>query len=41
MHELNEKVQILENFLVGFKEIKRFESRVEWWGANLTRGIQG
>ncbi len=36
VHELNEKVQILENFLVGFKEIKRFESRVEWWGANLT-----
>lgn len=36
VHELNEKVQILENFLVGFKEIKRFESRVEWWGVNLT-----
>ena len=31
--ELNEKVVILENFLSGFNEIKRFETRVESWGA--------
>ncbi len=31
--ELNEKVSILENFLSGFEEIKRFETRVESWGA--------
>ena len=31
--ELNEKVVILENFLSGFDEIKRFETRVEVWGA--------
>lgn len=36
VHELNEKVQILENFLAGFKEIKRFETRVERWGASVT-----
>ena len=34
--ELNEKVVILENFLSGFKEIKRFETRVNWWGAEVT-----
>lgn len=31
--ELNEKVAILENFLSSFDEIKRFETRVESWGA--------
>ena len=31
--ELNEKVVILENFLSGFEEIKRFETTVEEWGA--------
>lgn len=31
--ELNEKVVILENFLSGFEEIKRFETRIEPWGA--------
>lgn len=35
VHELNEKVLILENFLLGFKEIKRFETRVERWGASV------
>lgn len=35
VHELNEKVQILENFLVQLDEIKRFETRVEWWGATI------
>ena len=36
VHELNEKVQILENFLVGFK--KSSGSRAAWngGGANLT-----
>ena len=34
--ELNEKVVMLENFLSGFKEIKRFETRVNWWGAEVT-----
>lgn len=33
--ELNEKVVILENFLAGFDEIKRFETRVESWGATV------
>lgn len=33
VQELNDKVLILENFLSGFKEIKRFETRVERWGA--------
>ena len=33
--ELNEKVQILENFLSDFQEIKRFETRVENWGASV------
>lgn len=33
--ELNEKVVILENFLAGFKEIKRFETRIDRWGADL------
>lgn len=33
--ELNEKVQILENFLSDFQEIKRFETRVESWGASV------
>ncbi len=36
VQELNEKVQILENFLVGFDGIKRFETRVERWGATVT-----
>lgn len=31
--ELNDKVVILENFLSSFDEIKRFETRVESWGA--------
>lgn len=31
--ELNEKVVILENFLSEYKEIKRFETRVESWGS--------
>ena len=34
--QLNEKVVILENFLVGFSEIERFETRVEGWGATVT-----
>ena len=34
--ELNEKVTILENFLSGFEEIKRFETRIESWGAVVT-----
>ncbi len=34
--ELNEKVRILENFLVGFPEIARFETRVDYWGAAIT-----
>ena len=34
--ELNEKVVMLENFLSGFKEVKRFETRVNWWGAEVT-----
>lgn len=33
--ELNEKVVILENFLSGFEEIKRFETTVEEWGATV------
>jgi len=33
--QLNEKVIILENFLAGFQEIKRFETRVEGWGATI------
>ena len=33
--ELNEKVVILENFLSDFKEIKRFETRVDWSGAEI------
>ena len=36
VQELNEKVQILENFLVEFDEIERFETRVERWGATVT-----
>lgn len=32
--ELNQKVVMLENFLSGFREIKRFETRVEQWGAS-------
>lgn len=35
VHELNDKVRILENFLVDFKEIKRFETRVDWRGADI------
>ncbi len=34
--QLNEKVVILENFLVTFPEIERFETRVESWGATIT-----
>ena len=34
--QLNEKVVILENFLVTFPEIERFETRVSGWGANIT-----
>lgn len=34
--QLNEKVVILENFLVTFPEIERFETRVEAWGASVT-----
>ena len=34
--QLNEKVVILENFLVTFPEIERFETRVSSWGANIT-----
>lgn len=34
--ELNEKVQILENFLTEFEEIKRFETRVDRWGGSVT-----
>lgn len=36
VHDLNEKVVILENFLTQFNEIKRVETRVESWGANIT-----
>ena len=35
VHDLNEKVVILENFLTQFPEIERFETRVEAWGANI------
>ncbi|MBQ7181699.1 MAG: efflux RND transporter permease subunit [Bacteroidaceae bacterium] len=35
VQELNEKVMILENFLSGFREIKRFDTRVESWGASV------
>lgn len=34
--QLNEKVMILENFLTGFSQIERFETRVERWGASIT-----
>lgn len=34
--QLNEKVVMLENFLVNFPEIERFETRVSSWGANIT-----
>lgn len=34
--QLNEKVVILENFLVTFPEIERFETRVSNWGASIT-----
>ena len=34
--QLNEKVVMLENFLAGFFEIERFETRVEGWGATVT-----
>lgn len=33
--ELNEKVLLLEHFLVQFDEIERFETRVESWGAQV------
>ena len=33
--QLNEKVLILDHFLAGFKEIERFETRVERWGATV------
>ena len=39
--ELNEKVVILENFLSGFDEIKRFETRVESWGATVVVEFKG
>ena len=35
VQELNEKVVLLENFLSGFPEIKRFDTRVESWGATI------
>ena len=35
VQELNEKVQILENFLAGFDEIERFVTNVQWWGATV------
>lgn len=35
IHHLNEKIEILEKFLVKYNEIKRFETRVEAWGANI------
>lgn len=35
VQELNEKVALLENFLTGFPEIKRFDTRVEPWGASI------
>ena len=34
--QLNEKVVMLENFLVNFPEIERFETRVSSWGASIT-----
>ena len=34
--QLNEKVEMFENFLVNFPEIERFETRVSSWGANIT-----
>lgn len=34
--QLNEKVVMLENFLVNFPEIERFETRVSSWGANIS-----
>ena len=33
--QLNEKVVLLENFLVNFHEIERVETRVEKWGASV------
>lgn len=36
VHDLNEKVVILENFLTQFPEIERFETRVESRGATVT-----
>jgi len=36
VHDLNEKVVILENFLTQFPEIERFETRVESWGATIS-----
>lgn len=35
MHHLNDKVEILEKFLAKYSEIKRFETRVEYWGAKI------
>lgn len=35
VHELNDKVAILEHFLSDFKEIKRFETKVASWGATV------
>lgn len=34
--QLNDKVVMLENFLVTFPEIERFETQVSSWGANIT-----
>ena len=35
MHHLNDKVEMLEKFLAKYTEIKRFETRVEYWGATV------
>lgn len=34
--QLNEKVQIIETFLSQYKEIKRYETNIEGWGAEIT-----
>lgn len=36
VHDLNEKVVILENFLIQFPEIECFKTQVESWGATIT-----
>lgn len=35
VHELNDKVAMLESFLSTFSEIKRFETKVGQWGATI------